>query len=321
MENFALLGMCLSLAASVFGEHRTITAEPGQDVTLTCRAPNNNNTIIAVKWSRTDLGEEYVLVYRDGQFYLEGQHPSFKDRVYLQDRQMKDGDVSLILKDVTTEDRGTYECRVVQEGRNQEREKTSTFIHLAVVEPEQKIITAEPGQDVTLTCRAPNNNNIPIVAVEWGRADLDKEYVLLYRDGHYDPHNQHPSFKNRVDLQDRQMKDGDVSLILRNVTTADRGTYECRVKQKGTKRRRRANLTSDPIIIFLEVVPAGHTDGSRDNGESKDRSSKGENGGGYGLIVSAIIFTVAVIALYVNCKIRLKENSKIPSSSGENSVV
>uniref|UniRef100_A0A3P8N765 Ig-like domain-containing protein n=1 Tax=Astatotilapia calliptera TaxID=8154 RepID=A0A3P8N765_ASTCA len=91
----------------------------------------------------------------------------------------------------------------------------------------QKNITAESGQDVTLTCQAPNNNNI---VVKWSRADLEPKYVLSYWNGHFDPANQHPSFKNRVDLRDRQMKDGDVSLILKNVNTADTGTYECRVK-------------------------------------------------------------------------------------------
>uniref|UniRef100_A0A3Q4NBC3 Ig-like domain-containing protein n=1 Tax=Neolamprologus brichardi TaxID=32507 RepID=A0A3Q4NBC3_NEOBR len=91
---------------------------------------------------------------------------------------------------------------------------------------DKKIITAEFGQNITLTCRAPNNN---IIIVEWSRADLEPEYVLLYRDGHFVPDEQHPSFKNRVDLQDRQMKDADVSLILKDVTINDTGTYECRV--------------------------------------------------------------------------------------------
>ena len=116
-------------------------------------------------------------------------------------------------------------------------------------------ITAEPGQNVTLRCRVPNNS-IPIVAVEWSRPDLGEEYVLLYRDGHFDPYKQHPSFMNRVDLQDRQMEDGDVSLILKNVTTDDGGTYECRVKQEGRNRRKRGILGSDPIsIIILKVAP------------------------------------------------------------------
>uniref|UniRef100_A0AAZ1XP73 Ig-like domain-containing protein n=1 Tax=Oreochromis aureus TaxID=47969 RepID=A0AAZ1XP73_OREAU len=90
----------------------------------------------------------------------------------------------------------------------------------------RKNITAESGQDVTLTCRAPNNN---IIVVEWSRCDQKGQYVLLYRDDQFVPDDQHPSFKNRVDLQDRQMKDGDVSLILKDVTINDAGKYECRV--------------------------------------------------------------------------------------------
>uniref|UniRef100_A0A3Q4GE79 Ig-like domain-containing protein n=1 Tax=Neolamprologus brichardi TaxID=32507 RepID=A0A3Q4GE79_NEOBR len=88
---------------------------------------------------------------------------------------------------------------------------------------DQIIISSEAGQNVTLPCRAPNNS---ILVVEWNRADLD-EYVLLYRDSHLYPDNQHASFKNRVELQDIELKDGNVSLILNNVTITDSGTYKC----------------------------------------------------------------------------------------------
>ncbi|XP_039900919.1 neural cell adhesion molecule 2-like isoform X3 [Simochromis diagramma] len=224
-------------------EQKIITAESGQDVTLTCRAPNNN--ITAVHWSRSDLTDKYVLLYQDGQFDPEDQHQSFKKRVDLQDRQMKDGDVSLILKDVNTADSGTYVCRVfIKETRSW---KNSIILHL-IVAPEQKNITAESGQDVTLTCRAPNNN---IKSVHWSRADLTDEYVLLYQDDQFDPENQHLSFKKRVDLHDRQMKDGDMSLILKDVNTADSGTYECRFFIKETR------SWKNSIILHLIVAPPG----------------------------------------------------------------
>uniref|UniRef100_A0A3B4GSZ4 Ig-like domain-containing protein n=1 Tax=Pundamilia nyererei TaxID=303518 RepID=A0A3B4GSZ4_9CICH len=85
-------------------------------------------------------------------------------------------------------------------------------------------INTTAGQNVILPCQAPNYN---IIVADWSRADLGSEYVLLYRDDLFVPDNQHPSFKNRVDLQDRQMKDGDVSLILKDVTINDSGAYEC----------------------------------------------------------------------------------------------
>uniref|UniRef100_A0A669DD86 Ig-like domain-containing protein n=1 Tax=Oreochromis niloticus TaxID=8128 RepID=A0A669DD86_ORENI len=106
----------------------------------------------------------------------------------------------------------------------------------------QEIITAKSGQDnITLPCQAPNNKT---THVEWRRTDLWKEYVLLYRDEkRIDPDNQHPSFVNRVDLQDGEITDGDVSLILKHVTANDTGTYHCRV----VKCRQRLNIHSPPI--------------------------------------------------------------------------
>ncbi|CAI5672579.1 unnamed protein product [Oreochromis niloticus] len=243
---------------------KNITAESGQDVTLTCRAPNNN--IKSVHWSRADLTDEYVLFYQKGQFVPDNQHPSFKNRVDLQDRQMKDGDVSLILKDVMINDTGTYMCRVfIGETRSW---KNSIIIYLHVVPPGQKNITAESGQDVTLTCRTPYNN---IKSVEWSRDDLTSGFVYLYQDGHFVPDNQHPSFKNRVDLQDRQMKDGDVSLILKNVTINDTGTYECRVQRVG------GPMTLISITNLTVVVPPDQKNITAESGQDVTLTCRAPN--------------------------------------------
>ncbi|MEQ2166579.1 hypothetical protein GOODEAATRI_029788, partial [Goodea atripinnis] len=116
----------------------------------------------------------------------------------------------------------------------------------------QKNISATSGQNVSLPCQVPNNKHT--VFVKWTRPDLEPEYLLLYRDEQLDPENQHPSYKNRVDLLDRQMKNGDVSLVLKNMTSNDRGTYECRVFQREANSRKRRTLNSDPICtVFLDV--------------------------------------------------------------------
>ncbi|CAI5660127.1 unnamed protein product [Oreochromis niloticus] len=189
---------------------------------------------------------------------------------------------------------------------------TLLFVDLFVfVSADQKIIPAEPGQkNVTLPCRAPNNNN-NIVVLEWSRADLGEKYVLLFRDEQLDPENQHPSFKNRVDLQDRQMKDGDVSLILKDVTTTDNGTYECRVVQGGPKRRKRAVLKNvDPIsIVTLSVVvPPGQT-----GGDTEDGGKNGSAGLIVGLSVSAVL-VAAVVGFLIYRKHKQPQSGFIPTS-------
>ncbi|KAK2812493.1 hypothetical protein Q5P01_000021 [Channa striata] len=118
-------------------------------------------------------------------------------------------------------------------------------------------ITAEQGQTVTLPCKIPQNS--PVIIVEWTRPDLDTEYVLFYRDGQSDPENQYPAFKNRVQLKDDRLQDGDVSLVLKDVTSADKGTYECHVVQKAANRKKRAgSFDTEPVkIINLTVQPQG----------------------------------------------------------------
>uniref|UniRef100_A0A3B3TMR7 Ig-like domain-containing protein n=1 Tax=Poecilia latipinna TaxID=48699 RepID=A0A3B3TMR7_9TELE len=123
-----------------------------------------------------------------------------------------------------------------------------TLMSIIFISTDQTNITAEPGQNTSLPCRSPDNK--PVIVVEWIRPDLGSEYVLLYRNKKINSDHQHPSFKGRVDLQDRQMKDGNVSLALRNVTTDDRGAYECRVVP--TNSRMEAVLT---INLDVQTSP------------------------------------------------------------------
>ncbi|XP_031587334.2 selection and upkeep of intraepithelial T-cells protein 7-like [Oreochromis aureus] len=175
---------------------------------------------------------------------------------------------------------------------------TLLFVGLFVfVSADQKNITAESGQKVSLPCRTPNNNTIRLV--KWSRNDLKPQHVLLYRDGHFEPANQHPSFKNRVELQDRQMKDGDVSLILKDVTINDTGTYECLFIMSGTK--------NAPSIIHLSVVdPPGQPGGDTEDG---GKEAGGKEAGGHkeavsvvlivSLSVSAVLVLVAAVVSYL----------------------
>uniref|UniRef100_A0A8C9ZY87 Ig-like domain-containing protein n=1 Tax=Sander lucioperca TaxID=283035 RepID=A0A8C9ZY87_SANLU len=88
-----------------------VTVNPGEDVPLQCQA-SINAEIILVKWSRPDLkSNKYVFFLRENRPYEKYQLPSYRGRVNLSDPEMKDGNVSVVLKNVSVYDTGTYECR------------------------------------------------------------------------------------------------------------------------------------------------------------------------------------------------------------------
>ncbi|XP_026225493.1 coxsackievirus and adenovirus receptor-like [Anabas testudineus] len=167
-----------------------------------------------------------------------------------------------------------------------------TGLGMFLLTPEAQInITAEPEDSVSLTCRAPDV--AAITAVEWSRADLEPQYVFVYRSGRFDGDNQHPSFQNRVELKDEQMEDGDVSVTLKNLRVDDTGTYECRVNQ------RRRNVTQG--IIHLRVEP-----GDNKGGGDKDGGDEGggDEQGHVGLTVVRVIAAAPGLAPVEKCELQ-----------------
>ncbi|XP_056224975.1 matrix remodeling-associated protein 8-like [Seriola aureovittata] len=282
-----IVSVCLltCLLPCVSGEETKV--KPGENVTLQCRGPRDAE-IKVIKWIRPDLkSEDYVFFYRDKRIYEKYQLPSYRGRVELTDPDMKDGNISVILKNVTINDAAIYECHVGINGNDPQLISTIT---LKVVDSVN--VTAAPGQTVSLPCRAARDTDITVV--EWSRAEPEPEHVFLYRDKKPDPQNQSPSFQNRVELRDRQMKDGDVSLTLKNVTRKDSGRYECRVQTE-------ANSLPEPVsIIHLDVHQKGITEERGDEeGGDKEENSRGRVGLGVGLSVAALLVVVVVVVLMI----------------------
>ncbi|XP_044198198.1 nectin-4-like [Thunnus albacares] len=157
-------------------------------------------------------------------------------------------------------------------------------------------ITVKPGENVTLQCLSPRGE--AITALMWIRLDLKTDgYVFFFRENRSYENYQHPSFHGRVQLRDPEMKDGDVSVILKNVNINDTGTYKCRVSD-GNKGSEHTNT------INLIVTDSGQTEGHKDEGHKdegdKDEGKKEERN--HGLTVGlpvAVLLLVAVIVGFV----------------------
>ncbi|XP_033984191.1 polymeric immunoglobulin receptor-like [Trematomus bernacchii] len=201
-----------------------LEAKPGEDVTLQC----NSHTDAAVEklvWSRPGLKDGNVFFFRDNLLNENYQDPRYHGRVELKDPQMKNGDASVVLKNVDYDDSGTYQCEVRTSSDSRRKRKVPVqSIHL-IVSKDPGEVRAKPGEDVTLQCNSPTDADI--TKIKWERPDLKGHAVFFVRENRPYEKYQDPRYHGRVELKDPEMKNGDVSVVLKNVTVNDTGTYQC----------------------------------------------------------------------------------------------
>ncbi|XP_027894541.1 uncharacterized protein LOC114157626 isoform X2 [Xiphophorus couchianus] len=244
----------------------TIKAEPGENIFLPCDAPDQGDIRI-VEWSRTDLGPESVLLYRNFQFDPAKQHPSYTDRVDLLVGQIRKLDASLILKNTTTDDSGTYECQVVQTGHQKKLISSvslvvaprpeplpvwaTVLLVLALVaaagvalylwlrwRPDPEAVDVEPGDEsVLLPFKVPRclwfckyRIFLPVHRVEW--TYRGNRMVHVYKNGSDQPGEQKLISIIRTKMDENLLKTGDLSLTLSRPTGEDEDTYTCTVYNK-----------------------------------------------------------------------------------------
>ncbi|XP_069037837.1 uncharacterized protein [Lepisosteus oculatus] len=82
---------------------------------------------LEVEWLRTD-SEVLVLLFSEGESRPESQHQSYRGRAELFPQEIPRGNFSLRLKDVRTEEKGQFVCRVF--GEHESAEATAELIEL-----------------------------------------------------------------------------------------------------------------------------------------------------------------------------------------------
>lgn len=137
MSSSSVLGLLTVWVLSAGGDPQQMEVKPGRDAALLCEA-HTNDSVSLLEWSRPDLqSDAYVFFYRNKRSYENYQHDSYRGRVALRDPEMVDGDVSVVLKNCSLNDSGTYSCRVIisKTGRYERtHSEIRCFIYLKVTD-------------------------------------------------------------------------------------------------------------------------------------------------------------------------------------------
>ncbi|XP_016522876.1 myelin-oligodendrocyte glycoprotein-like isoform X4 [Poecilia formosa] len=125
-----------------------VAVTPGGAADLQCQTPGAAAATV-VEWTKDGLpASEYVFFYRNGRPYDKYQHDSFRGRVALKNRSGPgSGDVSVVLKNVSVEDEGTFRCRVRMSSSGTEAEEHLQVSRLRVALRSGNEPGNEPGNE------------------------------------------------------------------------------------------------------------------------------------------------------------------------------
>ncbi|XP_067844636.1 CD276 antigen-like [Heptranchias perlo] len=99
------------------------------------------------------------------------------------------------------------------------------------VKCKEEQVTAKAGEDDIIQCRFYSGGKAGSVAFVWKRADT-KGIVYNYTTSQSGLGEQDPSYRDRAEVFDSEIPEGNVSLRLRNVTLSDSGIYRLYVASR-----------------------------------------------------------------------------------------
>ncbi|XP_030287186.1 uncharacterized protein LOC115590064 isoform X2 [Sparus aurata] len=164
----------------------------------------------------------------------------------------------------------------------------------------------KPGDDVTLQCLVHTDGDITVMA--WKHQSVGD--VIVLRNNHSYESDQHPSVRGRVD---HTYQDGVFTVILKNVTINDSGTYECVIGRRDGA----PPVSIMSISLTVTGLTAGHTEegGSEDRGRKEGGSEGEENPSGHSglmvLIAAVVGISVSVISLLVYKRLMKKKSEHL----------
>ncbi|XP_029029134.1 myelin-oligodendrocyte glycoprotein-like isoform X2 [Betta splendens] len=180
---------------------------------------------------------------------------------------------------------------------------TEAFPAQSVVMASPRLISSAPGDDVVLRCHLEPPVDIQALTVEWSKPDLRPDpsdplrrvqYVHVHRNGGEVTDMKLRSYAGRTELLTEQLRHGNVSLKILNVTLADAARYRCFIpKLKSAVREATVQLVVDPNYIGEPTEPQLSPRDSQTPDPDENLDPTGRPGRSH--VIPAVIFSVAVI--------------------------
>ncbi|XP_045567686.1 butyrophilin subfamily 1 member A1 isoform X3 [Salmo salar] len=170
---FISVSLITTGSSEVVGPADPVVALTGDDIILPCSLkPSVSAEDMIVEWTRLNPKAEKVHLYLDSRDSFVDQFPSYRGRTSMFNEELKNGNVSLKLTNVTLSDAGRYRCFI-------QTLKKETTVQLLVGAVSQPVISIDgtKGWGVVLKCES--GGWFPEPQMEW----LDSSGTILPADG------------------------------------------------------------------------------------------------------------------------------------------
>ncbi|KAJ8287189.1 hypothetical protein GJAV_G00048690 [Gymnothorax javanicus] len=168
-----------------------------------------------------------VHLFLEGKSRPESQNPSYRGRAEFFPEQVSKGNFSLLLVNVTTEDKGLYKC-VVHTDQESHETMMEIDIERLVVTGAVEPVFAYAGEDVILNCSVDTHVPVRELEVEWVKIN-ELVLALLFDKGENIPESQDERFRGRAEFFSEEIPKGNFSMTLRDVRAEDKGEFMCKV--------------------------------------------------------------------------------------------
>ncbi|XP_031585838.2 myelin-oligodendrocyte glycoprotein-like isoform X2 [Oreochromis aureus] len=185
-------------------------------------------------------------------------------------------------------------------------------------------IIAAPGDDVILPCHLEPMFDVQGLTVEWSKPDLKPdpsdrlsrvEYVHLYRDRKEVPDMKMASYFRRTELFMDDMKHGNISLKILNVSEEDNGRYRCFIpKLRSRVKAAVVELVVDPNVAKTSTMEPQHPRNLQTPDPQDTTPTNGRSRVAVVVVVVTLLSVVAVagFAAYFSHRIFQKLKQKHP---------